>query len=431
MHRAMHAGMRGASVAVIAGAMVALSATSAAPAPGPAPETERVTLSATGEQGDGAAYGPRLSADGRFAAFGADAANLVPGDTNGATDVFVRDLRRGTVERVSVGRDGAQADGGSSALGISADGRYVLFRSRARNLVHWDTPPADAGAHDIYLHDRRTGRTGRISVGLDGGSAYAGGAVMSADARYIAFNAKADRMETGPGDLFGAVYLLDRRTGAVERISNRDRPTNPAGLDGISADGTFVMYTQSVPRSGYGATWVHDRRTGTEEQVNVRPDGTPAQRYAMPASLSADGRTVAFQYWGDDLVPGEEPGDTVHLYVRDLRTDVTRRVDPGPDGEYGPHDPVLSPDARHLAYAAEPRLADGRLGPSNVYLRDLRTGGTRLISESVASGPVTDAPVTVSWVGAGARRIGLGSGSAQLVPDDTNGQYDGFVRRPR
>ncbi|GGX21087.1 hypothetical protein GCM10010297_48160 [Streptomyces malachitofuscus] len=427
----MHRAMRGASVAVIAGAMVALAATSAAPVPAPGPGTERVTLSATGEQGDGDAYGPRLSADGRFAVFSADASNLVPGDTNARTDVFVRDLRKGTVERVNVGPGGAQADGDSSALGISADGRYVLFRSQARNLVHWDSPPADTGVYDIYLHDRRTGRTERISVGLDGGSAYAGGAVMSADARHIAFNAKADRMEAGPGDLFGAVYVLDRRTGTVERVSNRDRPANPALLDGISADGTVVAYTQTVPRSSNGVTWVHDRRTGTEERVNVRADGSPAQRYAMPASLSADGRTIAFQYWGDDLVPGEEPGDDTHLYVRDLRADVTRRIDAGPAGEHRPEEPLLSPDGRYVAYRAQPRLADGRLGPSNVYLRDLRTGSTRLISESATSGPVTDAPVTVSWLGAGARTIGLGSESAQLVPDDTNGQYDGFVRRLR
>ncbi|MEY7978317.1 TolB family protein [Streptomyces pilosus] len=425
----MRRALRGASVAVIAGAMVALPAAPAAPAPGPG--TERVTLSSTGEQADGAAYGPRLSADGRFAAFGADASNLVAGDTNGVGDVFVRDLREGTVERVSVGSGGTQADGDSSALAISADGRYVLFRSRAGNLVHWDNPPADAGAHDIYLHDRRTHRTERISVGLDGGTALAGGAVMSADARHIAFNAKADRMETGPGDLFGAVYVLDRRTGTVERVSNRDRPTDPALLQDISADGAFVAYTQTVPRSANGATWVHDRRTGTEERVNVRADGSPAQRYALPASLSADGRTIAFQYWGDDLVPGEEPGDDTHVYVRDLRRDVTRRVDAGPAGEYRPQEPVLSPDGRYVAYRAEPRLADGRTAPPNVYLRDLRTGGTRLISESASSGPVTDAPVTVTWLGAGARRIGLGSESAQLVPDDTDGHHDGFVRRSR
>ncbi|MGW2569959.1 TolB family protein [Streptomyces sp. NPDC001537] len=423
--------MRGMSVAVVAGAMVALTATSSSGAAAPRPGTERVTLSATGQQADDNAYGPQFSADGRFALFTAYASNLVPGDTNHSGDVFVRDLRKGTVERVDVASDGTQADGGDSqARAISADGRYVLFSSNARNLVHWDNPPTDEAAQDIYLHDRRTGRTERISVALDGGSAFTANATMTPDARYIAFNAKADRMETSPRDIFGLVYLLDRRTGTVERISNRDRPDNPSLLQGLSDNGRYVAYTQLVPRSSYGRTWVHDRRTGTEEQVNVTPDGTPAQRYALPASLSADGRTIAFSYWGDEeLVPGEDPGTGSTVYVRDLRKDVTRRVKAGPAGEDGISRPVLSPDGRHVTYEAQPRLADGRPGPANIYLRDLRTGSTRLVSESVTGGPVTDRSVAVYSVSAGAHRIGLGSESTQLVAGDTNGFYDGFVRR--
>jgi hypothetical protein len=92
-------------------------------------------------------------------------------------------------------------------------------------------------------------------------------------------------------------------------------------------------------------------------------------------------------------------------------------------------DPVLSADGRYVAYQAELPLADGRFGPDNIYLRDLRTGSTRLVSESVAGGPVTDESVAVYTVTAGARRIGLGSYSSQLVAGDTNGFYDGFVRR--
>ncbi|WP_405589467.1 TolB family protein [Streptomyces sp. NBC_01092] len=421
--------MRAASVAVFAGALIATTATAASSAP--APRTERVTLTSTGQQGDGDSYGAQFSADGRFAAFTAYATNLVPGDTNGHADVFVRDLRKGTVERISVASDGTQADMPSSTAAISADGRYVLFRSNARNLVPWDPPPTNDAAEDVYLHDRRTGSTERISVGFDGGSAFSAGAHMSADARYIVFNAKADRMESGARDLFGAVYVFDRRTGSTERVSNGDRPTNPALLQSVSADGRFVAYTQLVPRSGSGVTWVHDRRTGTEERVNVKQDGTAAERYAMPVSLSADGRTVAFKYTGDDLAEGDAPGDASDLYVRDLRADVTRRIDPGPDGERWLDAPQLSPDGRHLAYEAEPRLADGQYGPDNVYLRDLRTGGTRLVSASVTGGPVTDAYVSVYEVGAGAGRVSLGSSSAQLVPDDTNGHYDGFVRRLR
>ncbi|MGV9451444.1 hypothetical protein [Streptomyces sp. NPDC003635] len=410
------------SVAVLAGAMVALSAVSAAPAPS-VPSTDLVTRSTTGEQGDGDSYGAQVSAGGRFAVFTSAATNLVPGDTNAAEDVFVRDLRRGTVERVSVASDGAQADSVSSAAGISADGRYVLFRSQARNLVHWDTPPDVTGVHDIYLHDRRTDRTTRLSVARDGGSAYAGGAVMSPNGRYIAFNAKADRMEDNPGDLFGAVYLFDHRTGTTERISNRDRPTNPALLQDLSDDGRFVAYAQTVPRSSYGATWVHDRRTGTEERVNVKADGSPAQRYAMPASLSADGRSIAFENWDEDLVP--DPG-TSDLYVRDLDRDVTRRVEVGTESGESPE---LSPDGRWLAYTASPRLPDGGHGPTNVYLHDLRTGSTRLISRSTGGGPVTDDYVSLSSLSRGAKVIGLGGRSAQLVPGDANGFSDGFVVR--
>ncbi|WP_369172576.1 TolB family protein [Streptomyces sp. R28] len=410
-------------------ATVALAGTPAGAAPR-VPSIERVTLSATGEQGNGHAYGPEFSADGRFAAFTADASNLVPGDTNGVSDAFVRDLRKGTVERVSVSSAGAQADQRSSVQAISADGRYVLFRSNARNLVHWDTPPADAGADDIYLHDRRTGSTQRISVGFDGGSAYAAGADMSSNARYIAFNAKADRMEEGARDLFGAVYVFDRSTGRTERISNPNRPDNPALFQDVSADGRYVLYTQLVPRSSSGITWVHDRRAGTEERVNVKSDGSPAQRYAMPATLSADGRTVAFQNWDEDLVPGGGP-DASDIYVRDLRTDVTRRVDAGPDGESMPDRPVVSADGRYVGYEAAPRLSDGTLGPTNVYLRDLRTGTTRLVSESATGGPVTDAYVWLTSVSAGAKRISIGSASSQLVAGDTNGSNDGFVRRLR
>ncbi|MFI7412441.1 TolB family protein [Streptomyces sp. NPDC049627] len=426
----MHSTKRAVALAAaFVAATVALTGTSTSAQPR-VPSTERVTRSATGEQGNGDSYGPQLSADGRFAAFTADASNLVPGDTNSASDVFVRDLRNGTVERVSVSSAGTQADRESSVQAISADGRYVLFGSTARNLVPWDTPPADAGATDIYLHDRRTGSTQRISVGFDGGSAYAAGADLSANARYIAFNAKASRMEEGARDLFGAVYVFDRRTGTTQRVSNPDRPTNPALFQDVSDDGRYVLYTQFVPRSSNGVTWVHDRRTGTEERVNVKADGSPAQRYAMPATLSADGRTVAFQNWDEDLVPGGGP-DASDLYVRDLRGDITRRVDTGPGGETMPDRPVISADGRYVGYEATPRLPDGTLGPANVYLRDLRTGSTRLISESVTGGPVTDTYVRLTTVSAGAKRIGLGSASAQLVAGDTNGADDGFVRHVR
>ena len=117
--------------------------------------TERVSLGLDGVQGDGPSYEPAISADGRFVAFQSEATNLVPGDTNSAPDVFVRDRKTGRTQRVSVRSDGAQGNGTSAAPAISADGRFVAFYSDATNLVPGDTN--DQG--DVFVHDRQTGTT--------------------------------------------------------------------------------------------------------------------------------------------------------------------------------------------------------------------------------------------------------------------------------
>ncbi|MEU8981808.1 hypothetical protein [Streptomyces sp. NPDC048309] len=423
----MYASTRTAALAAaVVAATVALTGPSAGAVPR-GPHTERVTVSATGEQGTGSSTGPYLSADGRYAAFGSEAPNLVPGDTNDAPDAFVRDLRTGRVERVGVATGGAQADRGSQAVAISADGRYVVFVSTATNLVDRPVPGPD-WAQDVYVHDRRTGRTELVSKAPGGVSAYAhGDAAISDDGRYVAFNARPSQMETGTSVIYPAVYVTDRRTGTVERISNRDQPTRGSYHLDLSADGRYVAYTQNDPRGGTGPLMVHDRRTGTEEQVNVTPDGSPGKVYGLDPSLSADGRSIAFSYRGDDLVPNGAAVNT-GTYVRDLRTHTTRAVvHDGPGGPGVISAPRISRDGRYVAYPfREPQ------GQDNIYVRDLRTGTSRLASVAADGGPVTDEGVYVtSFGGRGGTLLGLGSGSAQLVAGDTNGATDGFVRRLR
>src|SRR3989442_1497918 len=121
--------------------------------------TERVSVTSGGTEGNGASLGSALSADGRFVAFQSDATNLAPGDTNGATDVFVRDRQTGMTERVSVASDGTQANNASSYPALSADGRFVAFQSDATNLVAGDTN----GATDVFVHDRQTCATEPVS----------------------------------------------------------------------------------------------------------------------------------------------------------------------------------------------------------------------------------------------------------------------------
>ena len=416
---------RTALATALVAATVALTATSVSAAPR-VPATERITVSGTGEQGTDHSSGPYLSANGRYAAFSSDAPNLVPGDTNGVEDGFVRDLRTGRVERISLTSDGTQADGGTDPVAISANGRYVVLVSTADNLSDWPAPK-EYWAQDVYVHDRVTHRTERVSTTPDGGSAYAhGGAAISDDGRYVAFNARPNRMESGQTFIYPAVYVTDRRTGAVERITNGDHPDWGSYHLDMSADGRYVAYEQFGPRGGGGALLVHDRRTGTEERADVTPQGTPAQYNGLDPSLSADGRSVAFTYRGEDLLPSGTAVNTA-TYVRDLRTGTTRGI--AHDGTGGPAvitGAELSADGRYVAYGF--RATEGQ---DNIYVRDLRTGTSSLASTAATGGPVTDDNVYATSFGGDGKLLGLGSSSAQLVTGDTNGVSDGFVRRLR
>ncbi|WP_428952128.1 TolB family protein [Streptomyces sp. cg35] len=423
MHRTARVGLP----AVLAAAAVALATTSASAAP-PAPRTERISVTATDAEADSGSGGAQLSADGRYAAFTSYAGNLVPGDPHDTNDVFVRDLAKGTLERVSVASDGTPGDRQSEAAGISADGRYVVFRSNSTNLAPRDPAAAD-WAYDVYVHDRRTGTTERVSTTPDGAPAYANWtAGISDDGRYVAFNARPSQLEPGETDINPAVYVHDRTTGATERVSNRAHPALAGYGLAISGNGRYVAYTQNGVRSGDGLVHVHDRRTGTEQQVNVTPDGAPSALGGWSPSLSDDGRTVAFVSSAQDLVAGT-PDVSPRQYVRDLRTGTTRRVDPVDGGEPGSYAGQLSGDGRYLAYGVRLRVPGTEYDVAeNVYVRNLRTGASTLASVSAGGGPVTDADVYAGSLDEHGRRIGLGTGSAQLVPGDTNGLSDAFVR---
>src|SRR4029077_13825020 len=122
--------------------------------------TERVSVGERGEPANAGSSAPSISADGRYVAFSSDASNLVAHDSNGVSDVFVRDRRKGSTERVSVSNRAEQGDAGSDGASISADGRFVAFRSRASNLVRGDSN----GAADAFVRDLQAGATERFSV---------------------------------------------------------------------------------------------------------------------------------------------------------------------------------------------------------------------------------------------------------------------------
>src|SRR5439155_363467 len=156
---------------------------------------ERVSVDSAGNQGNGSSFGGALSADGRFVAFTSAAPDLVAGDTNGATAVFLHEGQNGTTERVRVDSAGNQANGDSTDVALSADGRFVAFTSVATNLGTGDTN----GAAHVFGHDRHTGTPERVSVDSAGNQANGDSTdvALSADGRFVAFTSAAPDLVAG------------------------------------------------------------------------------------------------------------------------------------------------------------------------------------------------------------------------------------------
>jgi archaellum component FlaF (FlaF/FlaG flagellin family) len=170
--------------------------------------TERASVDSSGIQGNRNSGNPSISADGRYVAFDSAATNLVPGDTNGLVDVFVHDRQTGRTTRVSVDSKEIQGNNASWEPSISADGRYVAFDSAATNLVPGDTNYVV----DVFVHDRQTGQTTRVSVdsnGIQANQESVGLVGISADGRYVAFDSYATNLVPGDTNDLVDVFVHD------------------------------------------------------------------------------------------------------------------------------------------------------------------------------------------------------------------------------
>ncbi|GAG41821.1 unnamed protein product, partial [marine sediment metagenome] len=208
-------------------------------------ETTLVSIGSDGIQADADSWVPAPSADGRFVGFRSSATNLVQGDTNDAGDAFVHDRITGETTCVSVASDGTQANSHNGAPTLSADGRFVSFSSLATNLVDADTNEAE----DVFVHDRTTGETTRVSVDSDGIQARWGAwyPTLSADGRVVAFESWTYDLVNLDRDIF----VHDRATGETSRVSvdSNGRPVKGGSdyLSSLSADGRFVAFPHDSP----------------------------------------------------------------------------------------------------------------------------------------------------------------------------------------
>jgi Tol biopolymer transport system component len=401
--------------------------------------TTRVSIASDVIQGDSISGSPAISADGRYVAFESSASSLVNGDTNGFTDVFVRDRQTGVTTRVSVTSDGTQGNGSSYAPAISADGRYVAFESSASNLVSGDTN----GFGDVFVRDRQTGVTTRVSVASDGTQGDSGSyaPAVSADGRYVAFASPASNLVSGDTNGFGDVFVHDRQTGVTTRVSvasdgtqGNDGPWAPA----ISADGRYVAFAScasnlvSGDTNGSDDVFVHDRQMGVTTRVSVASDGTQGNDDSIDApAISADGRYVAFQSFASNLVSGDTNGFYEDVFVHDRQTGSTARVSVASDGTQGDNaslSPTISADGRYVAFdsRASNLVSEDTSGFGDVFVHDRQTGATTHVSVA-SDGMQGDNASGSPAISADGRYVAFDSWAGNLVSGDTNGFGDVFA----
>jgi Tol biopolymer transport system component len=432
-------------LALMATAAFAATLTAVLAAPVPAigaarTHVDRVSVADDGSQVDGGGEGSAVSADGRYVAFSSAAPNLVPGDTNGAWDVFVRDRVAGTTQRVSVNSDGAQFPKLSYSPSISVDGRYVTFESALANV---NSP--DDHAYGIFVHDCVTGATRPVSVDRAGRPARGTHASISADGRYVAFTSmenlvRRDRNTRADFD----VYLRDLQTGRTRLLSKTRFHGNGGQLadsPSISAHGRYVAF-QSTAGLIPGDTnntrdiYVRDTVRNTIRRVSVTSRGKQANHDSMGPSISAHGRYVAFGSYATNLARHDTNG-TWDAFVHDRRTGKTRRVSfghhwrqaNGPSAAAG-MSPAVSANGRFVAFSstATNLVRGDHNGTIDVFLRDRARRTTRLVSRSTDA-QSGDGRSFLDSMSADGQHLTFSSGADNLVPDDTNGAGDVFLFR--
>ncbi|HEX6666266.1 MAG TPA: hypothetical protein VF081_06695 [Solirubrobacterales bacterium] len=440
-------GLAIAVVLLLAASLAAL----ATGAGGDEPTTTLVSRAgAKGPGADGNSTEPSISLDGRYVAFTSSAKNLSPASKNGERQIYVRDLNTGVTTLVSRanGADGAAAENGAREPSISAEGRYVAFASSGENLS-----AGDASSTDVFVRDLATGSTTFVSraTGPTGAAAdsesYAPS--ISADGRHVAFesgaaNLSAEDLDTGASR---DVFVRDLDAGVTELISRASGTAgaggdNSSGQPSISANGNVVAFTSratlgtdDVDESSFpDDVFARDRAAATTTLVSRAsgPTGAPSPVISDEPAISADGAHVAFA--SSAKLTGQRAFD-LNVFIRDLATATTRLVSVGDEGAAGDgkRNPSISADGRYVAFETRgnkvsPTDADGRV---DVFARDMEQGITVTLSRASGQlGVPADAPAFNASVSGDGTHIAFDSRATNLSSADQDKFADVFVRDP-
>ncbi len=399
--------------------------------------TERVSVSSTGVEGNGGSYIPSISADGRYIAFVSSASNLVIGDINTFSDVFVRDMQNNTTELISVSSDGVQGNNHSGwTVSISADGRYVAFVSEATNLVGVEQ------YHGVFVRDRQTNTTTLVSVSSSGDPANGGcwTSEISPDGRYVAFTSSATNLASNDTKVGWDVYVHDRQSGNTELV--------PVFIDGVnqnmrsdypswSGDGRFLAFESGDSNLVVGDTngsvdvFVRDMQSGTIELVSFANNGEQGNGDSYWPLLSFDGRFITFDSYATNLVD-EDTNSYGDTFLRDRMRDTTELVSINSNGEQGndnSSDMDISADGRYIAFISKASnfVVGDTNGTYDLFIRDRQNDTIDPISISSSGVMGNGDSSSMASMSANGRFIAFDSMASNLVEGDINGFSDIFL----
>lgn len=349
-----------------------------------------VSANASGVLGNAESYNILLSPDGTKALFGSSATNLVVDDTNGVSDIFIKDLTSGDITRVSTVVSDVQANDSTYSGVFSSDGQMIAFSSAASNLVVGDTN----GFADIFIKDLTNDVITRVSTVTNGVQANNASfaPAFSLDLTYIAFSSYASNLVSNDTNSQLDVFVKNLKTGEIIRVSTDS--------DGVEANGI-----------------------------------------SLESVFSPDGTKVAFRSSASNLVAGDTNG-TPDIFVKDLTTGIMTRVSTASDGSQAngySDNAVFSPDGQKIAFlsSASNLISDDKNNQTDLFIKDLNTGVVSIVRDPVNTSWVewksrwwralieVDAPNDISHDG---NKQTFSSGASNLVANDTNGVYDIFVR---
>jgi Tol biopolymer transport system component len=353
--------------------------------------TTRANVDSAGAQSAAVSISPAISADGRFVAFESVASDLVAGDTNGDIDIFVHDRVTGATVRVSVDSSGHEANGNSRFPTLSSDGRFVAFESYATNLVANDTN----GYTDVFVHDRDPDGNGVFDEGN------------------------------------GVTTRASQRSGGA---GGNDVSYAPS----LSADGQVVAFVSFATNLVNGDTnlradiFVHDFTAGTTTRVSVDSAGAESDGDNFAPSLSRDGRWVAFLSGATNLVAGDTNGCD-DVFVHDLSTGATVRGSVSTAGiqanRASSYSSICGDGSRVVFQSQAGNLSkiDLKNGSSDVFLRDVAAGTTELVSVDSTGAAGNDASF-YPLISEDGTTVVFASEATNLSANDADGEYDVFVR---